>query len=94
MIKQNSRAINLTKILIGCFFIVAVIMPVATMFINMKPDDVVKIFTNEASKNATIRSLAVSATSTVISVFLAFVVAWCMNRTAVKFKSAFNLESL
>lgn len=90
MIKQNSRAINLTKILIGCFFIVAVIMPVATMFINMKPDDGVKIFTNEASKNATIRSLAVSATSTVISVFLAFVVAWCMNRTGIKLKGIFN----
>lgn len=91
MTNQSSRPLNATKILIACFFIVAVIVPLFAMFWNLASADLVKIFSDPATGTAVVRSVAVSVTSTLISVFLAFAVAWCMNRTGVKLKGFFNI---
>lgn len=91
MTNQSSRSLNTTKILIACFFIVAVIFPLCAMLFNLASANIFEILSDPTTLTAIGRSVSVSVTATIISVFLAFVVAWCMNRTDIKLKGLFNI---
>lgn len=88
---QNSYLRKLTVLLLCCFFIAFVVLPLASMLINLKNVDFSALLSDEKILSASINSLTVSFTATVIAIAVASLVAWCMNRTAVKFKSAFNI---
>ena len=84
------RNCNFTKIILALFFLVSVVLPLICMFANLFTADLDKIFGNKSFFEATLHSLQVSAVSTVISISLAFLLAWCMTRTKVKLKGFFS----
>lgn len=87
---MKRKNFSVTQIFLALFFLVTVVLPVLTMFINMASVDIGKILTDRYFRAAAFNSLKVSATATVISISLAYLLAWCMNRTNVKGKGIFS----
>lgn len=91
MIKKHSPGISATKLLVGAFFLTAVIFPLFTLLIKLKDANFKKIFSNPLVGSGVVHSVLVSLTATVISVTLAFILAWCMSRTRAKLKPLFRV---
>lgn len=91
MIKKRTFGLSAAKLLVGVFFLASVIFPLITLLIKLKDADLEKIFANPLVKTGILHSILVSLTATVISVTLAFVLAWCMSRTRAKLKPLFRV---
>lgn len=91
MIKKRTFGLSAAKLLVGVFFLTSVIFPLITLLIKLKDADLEKIFANPLVKTGILHSILVSLTATVISVTLAFVLAWCMSRTRAKLKPLFRV---
>lgn len=91
MIKKHSPGISAAKLLVGAFFLTAVIFPLFSLLIKLKDADLKKIFSNPLVGSGVIHSVLVSLTATLISVTLAFILAWCMARTRAKLKPLFRV---
>lgn len=91
MTKKHSFGISAAKVLVGAFFLTAVIFPLFNLLIKLKDADFKKIFSSSLVTNGVIHSVLVSLTATLISVTLAFVLAWCMARTRAKLKPLFRV---
>lgn len=89
--KKNSPAVNVTKILVGVFFLAAVFFPLFSLLIKLKDADLEKIFSNPLVGSSVLHSVLVSLAATAISVTLAFILAWCMARTRAALKPLFNV---
>lgn len=87
---MKKRNCNITKIFLALFFFISVVLPLLFLFVNLFSVDVGKILTDKSFLTSTLNSLKVSAVATVISIFLAFLLAWCMTRTRVKLKGLFS----
>ena len=61
------------------------------MLINLKNVDFSSLLSDKRILSSTLNSLTVSFTSTAIAIAIAALAAWCINRTAVKFKSVFKV---
>lgn len=79
------------KLIVCCFFLIAVIYPLIQLLMGLKDIDIGRIFSNELVTNGIVNSLCVSLCATAISVALAFALAWCVSRTGVKLKGLFRL---
>lgn len=91
MIKKHTPGITATKLLVGAFFIAAVIFPLLSLLIKLKDADLKKIFSNPLVGKGVAHSVLVSLTATVISVTLAFILAWCIARTRAFLKPIFKV---
>lgn len=91
MKEQTTWKMGGVKLLIGCFFLTAVILPLFQLLIKLKDADFEKIFSNSLVPTSILNSVCVSLCATAISVALAFVIAWCITRTGVRFKGLFKL---
>lgn len=69
--------------LIATFFVVA---PLVGMFTQMDGASIQKVFGQDTLGTVLIRSVTASALTTVISLTLAFLLAWCMERTCMPLK--------
>lgn len=87
---KNKRADTL-KILLCLFFGVAVIYPLGCMILKMKDVDAAIIWTSVRFLAALKNSVILSAVATSISVCLAFALAWCIERSNIKFKNTFKV---
>lgn len=87
---MKKRNCNITKIFLSLFFLISVVLPLLFLFANLFSVDVGKILTDKSFLTSALNSLKVSAVATVISIFLAFLLAWCMTRTRVKLKGFFS----
>ncbi len=79
------------KLLVGCFFLVAVIYPLIQLLAGLKDADIGRVFSNELVTNSIVNSICVSLCATAVSVVLAFALAWCVSRTGIRFKGLFRL---
>lgn len=91
MIKKRTFGTSASKLLIAVFFLAAVIYPLCTLLFKLKDADLKKIFSSPLVGSSIVHSVVVSLTATVISVTLAFVLAWCMMRTRAKLKPLFRV---
>ncbi|MDE6727658.1 MAG: ABC transporter permease subunit [Oscillospiraceae bacterium] len=91
MIKKHSFGISAAKLLVGAFFLTAVIFPLFNLLIKLKDANLKKIFSNPLVGSGVAHSVLVSLTATLISVTLAFILAWCMVRTRAKLKPLFRV---
>lgn len=91
LIKQKNTTLRTVQILLGCFFIIAVVLPLIRMFTYIGRADIRDIFSKEIVRQAIGRSLLVSLTATAISVVLAMAIAWGMSRTSVPGKRIFRV---
>ena len=83
--------LNWIQVVLGCFFLFAVIGPLLTMFLTIDIPHLTAIFSNKAFKTATYNSVVYSGISAVLSIILGGIAAWCLTRSRVKFKSFFIL---
>lgn len=91
--KSQSRNVfaGSTKLLLCCFFIAAVIIPLIRMLFNLKDADVAGILSSGATMTALINSLAVSLTATIIAIIIAAIAAYCMTRCDIKLRGLFSI---
>ena len=83
--------LNWIQVVLGCFFLFAVIGPLLTMFLTIDIPHLTAIFSNKAFKTATYNSVVYSGIAAVLSIILGGTAAWCLTRSKVKFKSFFIL---
>lgn len=86
---KNKRATSLKFILV-LFFGITVIYPLCKMLFCIKDVDVAAIWTSTQFGNALRNSLVLSSIATVVSLVLAFALAWCMERSGIKYKNIIN----
>ena len=91
MIKKHTLGVSATKLLVGAFFLTAVIFPLFNLLIKLKDANLAKIFSNPLVGRGVAHSALVSLTATLISVTLAFILAWCMARTRAVLKPIFKV---
>lgn len=85
--KRSAGSLAL-KAVLALFFLFAVLLPLIRMLSNMATTDVGGILSSPQFHSAALHSLLSSGTATLISVFLAFLLAWCITRSRIRFKEA------
>lgn len=88
---MKGRKVAPLKLGLALFFCVTLIYPLLTMLVRIKEVDVVAIWTSPQFVNALKNSVRYSAIATVISIVLAFALAWCVERTTIQFKRVIHL---
>lgn len=81
---------NMTAVLLACFFLVAVVLPLLRLFVGCLQADFGKIFTNPLVLRGIDNSIRVSLCATGVSVSLAMLLAWCISRTKTPCKGLFQ----
>lgn len=93
MKKNSQRRMfgTVTTVILGIFFLFSVLLPLLSVMANLSKADIPAIFAHRQTIPAIWNSVKVSLTATVFSVILAFVAAWCVNRSGIRFKGLFNI---
>jgi len=79
------------KLLLGVFFLVTVICPLAVMLMNMAGSDVSAVLRLPRFKESLFNSICAAGTATVIAIILAWVFAVCVVRTNIPFRGLFTV---
>lgn len=90
-LRRNDNTLNITALLLGSFFLVAVILPLLRMFAACLRADVGKIFINPVVRAGIANSVCVALCATGLAVALAMLLAWCIQRTNVRGKGMFQI---
>ncbi len=84
-----------TRTILQCsiivFLIFSVALPIFSMLGNITGDGFVKVVTSQQFWDATKNSLTTGFTSTIISLTLAMVAAWCLERVNIRLKVLFSM---
>lgn len=88
---MKRSAFRATKLIIAIFLIVTVILPLVRLLINVNIEDIKSIVHSAQFGPMIVNSLLTTGISTIISVCLAWLLAWCVNRTHIRFKSIFSV---
>lgn len=88
--KPSARSI-VVKLTLAAVLIGLVIVPIIMMFTVLTPADIKDVFESPKLFPAVRNSLVFTAISTVIVIVTAYALAWCVQRTDIKFKSIFNV---
>ena len=75
------------KLLLGIFWVIAIILPLARMLATMKGMNVFAVISADKFSRALSHSVLVSAAATAISVSMAGLLSWCVARTNIRHKS-------
>lgn len=88
---QKSMRMDATKLLLCAVFIAFVFYPFIQMVLNITPKDVEKVISSRAFLPAVMNSLRVALTTTCISVSLGLLLAFCLQRTTIRFKAILSV---
>ncbi len=88
---MKRRGFKISKLLLAIFLVVSVILPLVKLLMNVKIEDIQSVIESPQFVPMILNSLATTSISTVISVGLAWILAWCVNRTNIRFKSIFSV---
>ena len=83
---MKNKKVDTLKILLSAFFALVVIYPLFCMLIHIKDINIWEIWTSQQCINAIKNSIILSSIATLISLGLAFSLAWCLERSNVKYK--------
>lgn len=82
---------NWLQILLGCFFCLAIIAPLLSMFSTIDISHINSVFSNKSFKTAVYNSVLYSSFAASLSILLGGLAAWCINRTNINYKKIFIL---
>lgn len=82
---------DLVKLLLSLVFISAVILPLIRMFVYMDGESIRKVVTSHGFGTAISNSLVSALLGTVVTVALAFVLAYSIHRAKIRFKGVFEV---
>lgn len=88
---MKRRAFRITKLLLAIFLVFSVLLPLIRLLINVNVKDIKSIIESPQFRPMIVNSLVTTGIATIISVGLAWLLAWCVNRTNIKFKSIFSV---
>lgn len=88
---MESTRYKIVWIGICVFFLITIILPLAAMFLNIAGTNVSGFLNSIQFRQALKNSVLVSIISTVISIGIAFVFAFCITRSGIPFKSIFGV---
>ena len=88
---MKNKTLNTARILITVFLVVSVLLPLVRLILNIHMEDVAGIMQSPQFKPMILNSLATTSIATVISVGMAWVLAWFVNRTNIRFKAVFSV---
>lgn len=71
------------------FLLISVVFPLVTVLFHINPDDIRELIASPQFSSMILNSIWVTVVATIISVTLAFVLAWCLNRTRIRYKGIF-----
>ncbi len=91
MRKFRIGRVDSAKILLTAVFITFVLFPFLRMVINIKPEDFSKVLSSPAFGTAALNTLLVSLTTTAISLTIALLLAFSLQRTNVRFRSILSV---
>lgn len=97
MLKENpirylsDRKADIVRIMLSIVFIALVFVPLMYMFTYLDGESIRKVFSAENFGTIVGNSLISAALSTVITIALAYVLALCIARTNIRFKSIFGI---
>lgn len=80
-----------SKLALILIFTALVILPLVRMFFFMDGESIKEVITSRAFKEGLINSLTVSTVSTIISIFIAYLLAVSIERSNIKFKNIFRV---
>lgn len=80
-----------TKLLLAAIFISMVFLPLIKMFLHMDAKSISGVLSSPNFVSSVCNSLIATGIATVITIFLAFVAAICVERTKIKFKGLFTI---
>ena len=89
--RKRGWRLELVKLLMAVIFILLCILPLARMLLFIDKDTLVKVVSSEMFLTSTVNTLLVGVTATVISVVMALLLAVSLQRTNIRFKSAFSI---
>lgn len=90
-IRHETSLFRMIPALLAVVATLFVVVPLIYMFTCMDAQSIRQVFSQENLVTVLGRSVAVSALTTVISIALAYLLAWCMERTAIPCKGLFRL---
>ena len=82
---------NFSQIILSIILLVCVLLPLAQVLLHIKPQDIKELIQAPQFGSMIIHSLVSTSIATIISVLLAGVLAWCINRTNIRFKSVMTV---
>lgn len=83
--------IKTVNFIIAAFFIVFLVLPLCSMLHRITAEGFLSLVKMPQFKSAVKNTIVTSLTATAISVIIAFLAAWCLERTSIKFKSVFAM---
>ncbi|MCD7999282.1 MAG: ABC transporter permease subunit [Clostridiales bacterium] len=88
---MKNKVFCLARILALVFLAVNILAPLIGLFLHIDGADVKEVICKPQFLTMVINSVIVTLSATIISVSLAFLLAWSLNRTAVKYKNVFSI---
>lgn len=79
------------RIFVFIFLCVSIVFPLITLILNINGNDILNIITSSQFVPMMKNSLICTIVATFISVSLAFALAWCVNRSYIRYKAIFSM---
>ena len=89
-VKRSAGSLIIKSVLV-VFFLFAVLLPLIRMLSYMGEVNIGDILSNPQFRSAALHSVLSSGTATLISVSLAFLLAWCITRSRIRFKEGWSV---
>lgn len=88
---MSNKRYQASRVLVALFLFFFVICPLITLLIHIDMKDIQKVLTSPQFQPMVINSLCTTILATLLSVSLAFVLAWFMNRSHIRYRSVFTM---
>lgn len=88
---MKNRGFRSTRLLIAVFLFISVICPLFALLMNIQIEDIQKVVASPQFFPMLMNSFLTTTAATILSVSLALLLAWFMNRTKIRYRSVFTL---
>ncbi len=89
--KKRSNSRRMLQIALIAYSSFTVLLPLVKMLTYIEVDSLERILLNQQFIEALVNSISVTSVATFCSILLAYMLAWCLSRTGIKFKSVFAI---
>lgn len=88
---MKNRGFTAGKLLITIFLCVSVVFPLIALIMNIRPEDIGHVIASPQFFPMVKNSLITTSIATIISVCIALGLAWCVNRTNMRYRAVFAM---
>lgn len=88
---MNNKGYHASRIVVALFLFFFVVCPLITLLLHIDIQDIQKVVSSAQFRPMVLNSLCTTILATILSVSLAFVLAWFMNRSHIRYRSGFTV---